>query len=131
MGGYCASCLCWWVRFVIAVFVRNEHQVWSRPDPHAAEADFQAAHQVQTFDEYRSLVEISVKVRVFQDDNLVFALAVFSSIRIRVGFGQPHASAIIKGERDWLMHHRFAGRELNLEPGRNRHVLRGFFGAQT
>ena len=61
------------VGLVVAVLVGNEQQVRGRADPHAAEADFQAADEVQPFDEDGPLVERAVAVGVFEDQDAVAA----------------------------------------------------------
>ena len=77
------------VRHVIPVLIRDEHQVGSRPHPHATEAQFQAADKVQTLDEHLAILERAVAVGVFQDDDLVLALPVLGAVGIGVGFGHP------------------------------------------
>src|SRR5262249_5669005 len=47
-------------RLVLALLDWHVHQVRRRPDPDAAEADLQAADEVQPFHEHGSLVEMAV-----------------------------------------------------------------------
>ena len=63
-------------RTVVPSFVRNEHQIRCRADPHAAESDFDAADEVQVFGEDLPAVETAVAVGVLEDQDAVLALAV-------------------------------------------------------
>ena len=64
-------------RLVLAVLDRDEQQIRRRADPDAAEADLQAADQVQALHEDRALVERAVAVGVLEDQDAV-ACASFS-----------------------------------------------------
>ena len=56
--------------------IGNEHQVRGRADPDAAEADFEAADEVQAFHEDGALVELAVAVGVLEDQDAVLGLLV-------------------------------------------------------
>ena len=71
------------VGLVVAVFVGNEEQVRGGADPDAAEADFQAADEVQAFVEDGPLVERAVEVGVFEDED---AVAAFVASGARAGY---------------------------------------------
>ena len=57
--------------------IGDEQQVRRRADPDAAEADLQAADQVQPFDEDGPLVELAVAVGVLEDQDAVACLLAF------------------------------------------------------
>ena len=97
------------VGHVVAVAIGNEQQVRRRADPHAAEADFQAAHQVQPLGEHRALVELAVAVGVFEDQDAVAALALRRADRILVRLGDPQPAAVVDRHRDRLLHVRLGG----------------------
>ena len=66
-----------------------------RADPHAAEADFEAADQVQLSMKHFALVELAVAVGVFENQNPVLALSLGHANRIGIGLGDPQPAAIV------------------------------------
>ena len=62
-------------RSIGAVLDRDEQQVRRRADPDAAEADLDAADEVQVLDEDLAAVEPAVAVGVLEDEDAVLALA--------------------------------------------------------
>ena len=62
-------------RQIGALLDRDEQQVWGGADPDAAEADLDAADEVQVLDEHLALVETAVAVGVLEDEDPVAALA--------------------------------------------------------
>src|SRR5690606_6616575 len=50
------------VRLVVAVAIGDEQQVRGRPDPHAAETDFQSTDEVQPFHKHLARIERAVAV---------------------------------------------------------------------
>ena len=59
---------------VVAVLVGDEQEVRGRADPDAAEADLQAADQVQLIGEDLARVEPAVAVGVLEDQDAVLGL---------------------------------------------------------
>ena len=59
------------IRNVVAVLIGDEQQIRRRADEHAAEADFDAADQIQVLGEHLALVEFAVAIGVFENQNAV------------------------------------------------------------
>ncbi len=116
---------------VVAVSVRNEHQIRGSTDPHAAETHFQATHQVQPINENFPLVEAAVAVCVFEDQNSIAGLVVFHPPRIAIGLGHPQSAAIVDRHGDWLHHVPFAGKQRHGETLWHGHRRGGFLGSKT
>ena len=66
---------------VVAVAVGNEKKMRGRADPDAAEADFQAADQVEVVGKDLARVEPAVAVGVFEDENAILGLFVCGTRR--------------------------------------------------
>ena len=109
------------IRHIVPIAIRNEHQIRSRSDPDAAEAEFQAADEVQPLDEDRAFLKRPVAVGVFENDDLVFSLALLRAVGIGVSLRHPQAAARIDRERNRLMDERLTSRQLHLEAIRHRH----------
>ena len=78
-------------RTVRPVLDRNEQQVRRRADPHAAEADLDAADEIQVLGEDLAAVEASVAVGVFEDQDAVLALAFGRAQSDRCALRRPTA----------------------------------------
>ena len=89
---------------VVAVTVRDEHEVWRGTDPHAAEADLQPAHEIEPLDEHFALVKLVVAVGVLENDDAVARLVGRLAVRITVRLGHPHAAAMVEREGNGLHH---------------------------
>jgi hypothetical protein len=73
------------VWLVVGVFVGNEEEIRRGTDPDAAEAEFQAADEVEAFVEDGAFVERAVEVGVFEDEDAVAAFVAFGSAGVFVG----------------------------------------------
>ena len=60
---------------VVAILVGNEIEFRSRTDPDSAEADLEAADQVQVIGEDLAGIEAAVSVGVFEDEDAIARLA--------------------------------------------------------
>ncbi len=116
---------------VVAVAVGDEQQIRSRPDPHAAEADFQSADEIEPFAKDFPRVEHAVAGGVFENDDLIPPVAARSAIRIGVSLGHPQSAFAVDRKSDRLMHLRLARREFDAEPLGHRHRFRGLLGRQS
>ena len=110
--------------------VRDEEQVGGGPDPHPAEADLDAAGQVQPLEEDGPLVVFAVAVGVLEDDDLVAEFTVGdhrAGVRVppRVGvcLKNPQPAAVVDRERDRLVHVRLGGEHGDGEARRHGHRL--------
>ena len=118
---------------VVAVLDRDEQQVRRRADPDAAEADLDAADEVQALDEDGALVELAVAVGVLEDQDAVAwprlsgAADRDSVVRLR----HPEPAAVVDGEGDRLMHVRLAGEQRDLEALGHGHRLGRLLGRQA
>ena len=61
-------------------------------------------------------------IGVFENDNLVEALAFGCSLWVGVSFGDPESTFVVKGHGNGLMDLRFTGSELYMEALRDTHV---------
>jgi len=75
-----------------------------RRRPHPAEANLEAADEIQPFVEHRAFLERAVAVYVFENENAVRAFPFELLFRIGVGLGDPEPAAFIDGESDRLLH---------------------------
>ena len=139
---------------VVPIADGDEHQVWRRANPNAAETDLQSADQVEVLQKHSAFVELVVPVGVLEDKYSVcpakdiFELfgSGFAAIRaagpvvgrripaatwIGVALGDPDPPAIIETEGDRLSHVRFARKDVHLEAGRQRRALRGLLRAEA
>jgi hypothetical protein len=91
------------VGHIVPVAIGNEHQVRSRPDPHAAEADFEPANEVQPFGEHFPLVETAVAIGVFKDNNAIATFVARCANRVFVGLSDPNAATIVERHGDRLL----------------------------
>src|SRR5205823_6941976 len=82
----------------VAVLNRHEHQIWRGADPHAAEAEFQSADEIQVLEKHRAPIEFAVAVGVLEHQNAVVAaenvLELFGGGLGAVGIAAP--------KREWL-----------------------------
>src|SRR4051794_21586508 len=60
--------------FVFAGLDRHKHEIGSRPDPDAAETNFETADQVQVVHEDGFLVEFAVSIGVFENQDAIVAI---------------------------------------------------------
>src|SRR5579884_3548060 len=95
-------------RFVRAWFDRNEHQIRGRPNPHAAEANFQPADQIQSFHENGAFVELAIAVAVLENEDAIFRVLFRSANGITIRLSYPEPTAVVQAESDRLPHVRFA-----------------------
>ena len=119
------------IRLVVAVSIGNEQQIRRRPDPHSAEADFQAADQIELFGEHGPLVEPPVEIGVFKDQDAVAAFSLRRANRVFIRLGDPHSAAIVDGHGDRLHYVGLGGGHLDREARRQPHRLGGGLGAQA
>ena len=124
----------------LVVLHRHEEKIRGGADPDAAEADFQAADEVQAFHEDGAFVEMAVAVGVLEDDDAVaFRALVFRqekagrrmTARIDVGLGHPHAAAVVDRHGDGLFDVRLAGKRRDGKAFRQRHGPGGLVGGQS
>ncbi len=78
------------IRFVVAVGVGNENELGGHADPHAAVPHFEAADEVQTFNEHGLLVERPVAIGVFKNQDAILRLIGGNLSRVRIGLRHPH-----------------------------------------
>ena len=116
---------------LIPVAHGDEHQMRSRADPNAAEADFNAADEVQFLHEDRALVELAVAVGVLKDQDAILAFTLEGALRIVHALDDPEPSTVIQAEGDGLHHVGFAGKERRLEAGRQGHFFGGLRAGQA
>ena len=102
---------------------RDEQQVRRRADPDAAEADFDAADEIQVLDEDRAPVERAVAVGVLEDQDAIAALAFGRAHGIGVRLGDPQPAAVVERERDRLDDVRLGRGERDGEARRQGHRL--------
>ena len=99
-------------------------RVGRRPDPHAAEADLQAADEIRvprrTPSACRNVPSPSVssKIRIRSR-----ASSSGSRTRVLIGLGHPQPTAIVEAPSRSAAHVGFGGEQLNREAGRHRHRL--------
>ena len=108
---------------LVVSILRNEEELWSRADPDAAVADFDARDQVESFLEDRDLSVGAVLLHVFQDQDTVGALPVRTLLRIRHPLHDPETAAFVEAHRDRLHDLGFGGDERDLKARRERHRL--------
>src|SRR5207248_144557 len=82
-------------RLVLAFLDRHKEQIRCLPDPDAAEADFQAADEVQTFHEDGALVEMALSLGILEDDDAIRTLSLFALDGITVRLGDPQPAAVV------------------------------------
>ena len=102
-------------RVVVAVLDRNEQKIRRGADPDAAEADLDAADEVQVLDEDLPVVETSVAVGVLEDQDAILALAFRRAHRIGVRLDDPQPAAVVEREGDRLHDVRLARGERDRE----------------
>src|ERR1044071_4981411 len=106
---------------IVAVFVRNEEQVWSGSDPDASKADGYSAEAIALVEENFSLIESAIPILICENENAI-AIHIFP-IGIRNTLHHPEPSAIIEVEGNGLHHIRLAGKERNVETFGHGHPL--------
>ncbi len=116
---------------VVAVAVGNEQKLRGRADPDAAEADLQAADQVQVVGEDLARVEPAVAVGVLEDEDAVLGLVVGHAPRVGIGLGDPEPAAVVDRHRDRLDDVGLAGEERDLETRRDGHRPGRLLGAEA
>ena len=72
------------VWLIVGVFVGNKEEIGGGTDPDAAEAEFQAADEVEAFVEDGAFVEGAVEIGVFEDEDAVAAFV--ARLRARRGY---------------------------------------------
>ena len=92
------------IRFVVAVSIRNEHQVGCCSDPHATKANFQSADQVQPLSKDLSRVQSTVAIGVFKNQNSISASITLGALWVFVSFRNPSATAVIERHRNRLFY---------------------------
>ena len=116
---------------VVAIGVGDEEEVGGRTDPHAAEADREAADEVQAVFEDLAGIEPMVAVGVLEDQDPVAGLFRRDSLRIGIGLGDPQPPAVVEAHRDRLTHVGLGGEELHGKAGGRRHRLGRFLRRQA
>ena len=107
---------------VVVIFVGNEEQVRRRTGPHATEADLNAADEIQVFREDFFRGKRAVALRVLENQDAVFALALGLAVRITKRLRDPDASALVEAKRDRLREVGLGGDEFGLEAGDELHA---------
>ena len=118
------------IRPVVAVLVGDEQEMRGGADPDAAEADRQAADQVEPLGEHLAGIEPSVAVGVLEDENAVARLVVADAAGVRVRFGDPEPAPVVDRHGDRLDDVGLAGEERDAEPRRHGHRAGGLLGAE-
>lgn len=116
---------------LIAIRNGNEQKMGRGADPHAAEAHFNAADEVQSFDEYRPAVELAITICVLEHDDAILAFALLGAIGIGVSFGNPKSPAVVEGEGNGLLHVGFSRKHRGFETGRHCHYFDSLFGRRA
>ena len=106
---------------VVAVSVGNEIELRGRTDPDSAEADLEAADQVQVIGEDLAGIEAAVAVGVFEDEDAIARLSLRHPPRVGVGLGDPETASVVDRHRDRLNDVGLAGEKGDFEPRRNGH----------
>ena len=122
---------------VVPIFHRDENEIRRRADEHSAEADLDAAHEIQPLHENGALVRIAVAIRVLEDEDAILPTQPFRrarlrlrALRIRHPLDDPHARAVVHAERDGIDDVRLGGEDLQLIARGHRRDLRGLFRRQ-
>ena len=116
---------------VVPILDRHEHQMGRRANPHAAEADFNAADQALPVHEHRALVELPIAIGVLENQNAIAPFALRPALGVIHPFDHPEPPAVVDAERDGLHDVRFAGEERGLESRRQGHLLGGGLGRKA
>ena len=119
------------VGLVVAVAIGHEQQIRRGADPHAAEAEFDSAHEVQPLQKHLGLFEPAVAVGILENQDAVFALTLGRANRIGISLGHPQPAAIVHGHRDRLHHVRLAGQQRDFETFGHDHLACRFLGRQA
>src|SRR5205085_547910 len=69
---------------LVPIFHRDEHEIRRRADEHSAEADLDAAHEIQPLDEDGALVEMPVAIRILEDEDAIRTAQPFRRARLRL-----------------------------------------------
>lgn len=138
----------------VPVVDRNEEEVGGGADPDTAEADFEAAHQVDPFEEHGAFIEVVVAVGVLEHEDSVAAAEDIGELRggglgevgpWRAGFGggataalgvgetlgDPCAPPVVEAEGDGLDDVRFGREDVGLEALGQGHGLGCIGGADA
>ena len=115
---------------VVTIQIGNEKQVWGCPDPNAAEAYLHPADQIQTFGEDFTLVECTVAIGVFKNENSVAAFPFLGSSWVFIRFRDPYSPSIIKCHGDGLLDIRLGRTHDHFETLWQTHCLGCLFGIQ-
>ncbi len=100
-------------------------------DPDAAEADLEAAHEVEALEEDRSPVETPVAIGVLEDQDAVLAFALGRPFGIAVSLRDPEPAAIVDRHGDRLVNVRLAREEFHREAVPAGHREGGLFRRQA
>ena len=109
------------IGLVVAILVGDEEQVRGRADPDAAEAHFKSADKIQPLGENGPILGHAVAVRVFQNDDAVFALPLGLANWVGHPLSHPEPSPRVDRHRDRLHDVRLAGEHRRLKARRQRH----------
>ena len=114
---------------VIAIRIRNEHQLRWCHHIDTAKANFDAGHLHALVPEDGSLVEDAVVVCVFQNQNSITQLRIEVQLTFGVGivFNNPQPATFIDGESDWLPEIWFRSKHGGSEARRHFHLRQSLF----
>ena len=106
------------VRLVVSVFVRDEQQVGRVEHPDSAVTDLDTGEPTSLVPENRSLVELTVVIFIFEDDDPVTKpiVEVALPLGVRIILGDPQSPARVRRQSDRLPHIGLGGEQSRLEP---------------
>ena len=110
---------------IVFIVVGNEQQLGSGPHPDAAKSHFDATDEVELVGEDGPLVELSIAIHVFENQDAVAGLFGFDPHRIGIGLGHPQPAPRVDGHRNRLLDVGFTGERRDPEPLGNGHGLGG------
>ena len=117
------------VSSIVAVGVFEEEDIRSHCDQHSAVPEFETRRIVQTISERDATIGHTVIVVVREDQQLVVHRLQRIPVRICRPRGNPQTSIGINGTLhgiDKVREHFFGGKDIDLHPPMNRHLVDGF-----
>ena len=116
------------VGLVVAVPIRDEHEVGRGADPDSAEADFDATDQIEAFRKNFSGLERAIAILVLEDDDGIPALSFWLARWVTKRLRDPEPATIIDRKGDGLAHVGFRCDQFRLKTGCERHARDEFLG---
>ena len=109
------------IRLIVSVAIRDERKFRRVGDPHSAVPHGQSGQVSSLVVEDLSFVELSVVVRVFENNDAICAVTFFP-LRVRIVFHHPQSPAIIEVECNRSPDVRFARKQRHGKTVRHSHA---------